>query len=69
MLLRLLDAHGAMNNQSSKAFDVRGSCMQPCDHAEHSATTTTPSPYPLRFQLTMVERLNTAITPVKVSNR
>jgi hypothetical protein len=68
MLFRLLDGHGH-DNQTSKAFDIRSSCMQPCDHAEFSATTSTPSPYPLRFQLIMVARLNAAITLVKVSNR
>jgi hypothetical protein len=68
MLLRLLDAHGH-DNQTSKAFYIRNSCMQPCDHAEHSAATSISSPYPLRFQLTMVDWLNAAITPVKVSNR
>jgi cytidine deaminase len=67
MLLHLLDAHGH-DNQMFKAFDIRSSCMQPCDHAEHSAITSTTSPYPLRFQPTMVERLNAMITPVKVSN-
>jgi hypothetical protein len=68
MLFRLLDAHGH-DNQTSKAFDIRSSCMQPCDHAEHSAIISTLSPYPLRFQLTMIERLNAAITPMEVSNR
>jgi hypothetical protein len=68
MLFRLLDAHGH-DNQTTKAFDIRSSCMQPCDHAEHGAITSTPSPYPLRFQLIMVARLNGAIMPVKVSNR
>jgi hypothetical protein len=68
MLFRLLDAHGH-DNQTSKAFDVRSSCMQPCDHAEYSATTSISSPHPLGFQLTMVARLNAVIMPVKVSNR
>jgi hypothetical protein len=68
MLFRLLDAHGH-DNQMSKAFNIRSSCMQPCDHAEFSATSTIPSPYPLRFQLIMVARLNAAITLVNVSNR
>jgi hypothetical protein len=68
MLFRLLDAHGH-DNQMSKAFDIRSSCMQPCDHVEHGAITSTSSPYPLRFQLIMVAWLNAAITPEKVSNR
>jgi hypothetical protein len=50
------------------AFDICNSCMQPCDHEEYSVITSIPSPYPLQFQLTMVKRLNAAITPVKVSN-
>jgi hypothetical protein len=61
MLFRLLDAHGH-DNQTSKAFDVRSSCMQPCDHAEYSATTSIFSPYPLRFKLIMIARLNATIT-------
>jgi hypothetical protein len=68
MLFRLLDAHGH-DNQTSKAFDVCSSCMQTCDHAEFSATSSIPSPYSLRFQLIMVARLNAAITLVNVSNR
>jgi hypothetical protein len=68
MLFRLLDAHGH-DNQTSKAFDIRSSSMQPCDHAEHSAIISIPSPYPLRFQLTMIEQLNASITPTQVSNR
>jgi cytidine deaminase len=68
MLLRFLDAHGH-DNQTSKAFNIRNSSMQPCDHAEYRAITSIPSPYPLQFQPTMVEQLNALITPAKVSSR
>jgi hypothetical protein len=53
MLLRLLDAHGH-KNQLSKAFDIHGSCMQPCDQAEMQRdqinSFTVSSPIPIQHQ-------------------